>query len=272
MPRSFARFWLYPITLYFLLTAPRVRFSSRNYLRRIPGKSGNLIQIAKHIYWFSSTILDRVYFLTGQFHHFDIDIHGDELINEINEKKTGCILLGAHVGSFEVLRCLAISRHKIPLKIMMYHDHNAMITQVLDELNPEVTSSIINLSDNDALLQMKESIDEGDIIGMLGDRVIDGEKQVTCRLLGEDVSMPAGPVTLASIFQVPIILFYVVYLGDNRYSIHIEKIADTISAPRKKRNEVVTEYMQKYTSTIEDVLKKHPYNWFNYFDYWNDRK
>lgn len=270
--RPFARFWLYPITLYFLLTSPRIRFSSRNYLRRIPGKNGNLFQVAKHIYYFASTILDRVYFLTNQYRHFDIDIHGSELIDEAIKQKTGCILLGAHVGSFDALRCLAISREKIPLKIMIYHDHNAMITKVLDELNPEITESVINLADDNALLQMKESIEAGYFVGMLGDRVRDGEKQITCKLLGENVSMPAGPVTLANVLQVPVILFFGLYLGGNRYSIHIEKLADTISAPRKERHELVAQYMQKYTNHIENIIKQHPYNWFNYFDYWEDRK
>ena len=270
--RSFARLWLYPITLYFFLTSPRIRFASRNYLRRVPGKKGNLIQVAKHIYCFASTILDRVYFLTNQHQHFDIDIHGGEIINEAMKQKTGCILLGAHVGSFEALRCLAISREKLPLKIMMYHDHNAMITKVLDELNPEITDSVINLADDDALFKMKESIEDGYFIGMLGDRAINGEKQVTCKLFGDDVSLPAGPIALASVLQVPVILFFGLYLGGNRYSIHIEKLADTIIAPRKNRHEIVAKYMQEYTDHIENIIKQYPYNWFNYFDYWGDRK
>lgn len=272
LSRPFARLWLYPITLYFLITSPRVRYASKNYLKRVPGKNGSIIEIAKHIFCFAATILDRVYFLTDQQQLFNIEIQGNELIDDIISQETGCILLGAHVGSFEALRCLAITQEHLPLKIMMYHDHNAMITKVLDELNPQISSSVINLADDDALFQMKESLEKSDFIGMLGDRVKAEEKTVECNLLGETVLMPAGPLTLALLLNVPVLIFYGIYLGGNRYSIHIEKLTGQISATRKERAEVVTEYMQKYTSSIESVIKAYPYNWFNFFDFWGDQK
>ena len=271
MSRGFARLWLYPITLYFLLTSPRVRFSSRNYLRRVPGHTGSVFEIAKHIHCFAATILDRVYFLTNRKSLFDIEINGRELIDELVKQKTGCLLLGTHLGSFEALRCLAIIYDNLPLKIMIYQDHNAMISKVLEELNPEISESVIDLGDDQALLKMKESIDEGALIGILGDRVTDGTRQVTCQLLNDDVVMPTGAITCASILKVPVITFFGVYKGGNRYSIYIEKLADSISAPRQNRDKVVNEYVQKYTDSIESMIKKYPYNWFNFYDYWDDQ-
>jgi len=270
--RSIARLWLYPITLYFLLSAPTARKASRDFLRRIPNKSGNIFQVAKHIFYFSATILDRVYFLTDQKYRFEITVEGKDILDRVVNQKSGCILLGAHIGSFEALRCLAISYDKLPLKIMMYSDHNAMITKILDELNPTIANSVINLADDDALLKMKECIENGDLIGMLGDRVSAGEKQVFCNLLGERVAMTAGPITLASILQVPVILFYGVYLGANKYSIFIENLSDSIVAPRKNRSQVVAQYMQQYSNAMEIKMKQYPYNWFNFFDYFGDNK
>jgi len=270
--RRLARLWLYPITLYFLLTAPTARVASKNYLRRIPGKTGNIWQVTQHIFCFSATILDRVYFLTDQKHRFDIKVEGRDILDKLLEQNSGCILLGAHIGSFEALRCLAISYDKLPLKIMMYSDHNAMITKILDELNPTVADSVINLADDDALLKMKECIDEGDLIGMLGDRVSKGEKFVTCTLLGEQVNMTAGPISLASIMQVPVIVFYGIYHGGNKYSIFIENLSDSISAPRKSRSQVVADYMQQFSNSMEVKIKQYPYNWFNFFDYFGDAK
>lgn len=270
--RTFARFWLIPITVYFFITSPRVRFASRHYLQRIPGCNGSPWQVAKHIYFFSATVLDRVYFLTDQFHRFEFDIEGAELLDDIVDKKQGCILLGAHVGSFEALRCLAISHSHLPLKVTMYQDHNAMITKVLDELNPQVAGSVINLADHDALFKVKESIEAGGLIGMLGDRVLQGEKHVSCKLLGETIELPSGPVSLASLLDVPVVMFFGIYLGDNRYAIRFIKIADKLSAPRGEREDLVKMNMQLYACEIEKMITKHPYNWFNFFDYWGDDK
>jgi predicted LPLAT superfamily acyltransferase len=41
---------------------------------------------------------------------------------------------------------------------------------------------------------------------------------------------------------------------------------------RKDREKEVAKYLQEYTSYIESIIKKHPFNWFNFFDYWNDKK
>lgn len=267
--RFFARLFLYPITFYFYLTSARVRSASRNYLRRLTGFSGSPWQVAKHIFYFSATILDRVYFLTDQFNRFEIKTIGLEHIDAQQASGKGCILLGAHFGSFELLRALAVQKNR-PFKILMYQDHNAMITKIFNSLNPAVAKSVINLADKNAMLEMNECLNAGDMIGMLGDRYVKQDKRITCQLLGDNVDFPAGPMTLATITNVPVIFFCGIYCGKNKYEIHIEKIAEATQIPRREREHYVNEATQKYVNRIEHHLKKHPYNWFNFYDYWHD--
>lgn len=267
--RYLARFWLYPITLYFYLTSSQVRKASRNYLKRIPGKKGTNWQVAKHIFYFSSTILDRVYFLTDQFHRFEIDIEGIEHIQQLQSAGKGFIFLGAHLGSFELLRSLAI-QNKMPFKILMYQAHNAMISKVFNSLNPAAAHSVINLADENAMLKMSECLNAGEMIGMLGDRYVENDKRVSCQLLGSEAEFPSGPVTLATITNSPVIFFCGVYCGKNRYRIHIEKLGDAVQLPRSKRDNHVQKLTQKYVDRIEYYLKKYPYNWFNFYDFWHD--
>lgn len=267
--RFFARFFLYPITLYFYLTSAQVRKASRNYLRRVLGQNCSTWQIAKHIFYFSATILDRVYFLTDQFHRFEIKTHGLEHIKEQQASGKGCILLGAHLGSFELLRSLAI-QNNMPFKILMYQDHNAMISEIFNSLNPEVANSVINLANDNAMLEMNECLNSGDMIGMLGDRYIENDKRVSCQLLGDKIELPSGPMTLATVTKVPVIFFCGVYCGKNKYEIFIEKLADATPLPRSERANHVQETTQKYIDRVEYYLKKHPYNWFNFYDFWQD--
>ena len=267
--RFVARLFLYPITLYFYLTSAQVRSASQNYLRRIAGLTGNPWQVAKHIFCFSATILDRVYFLTDQFHRFEIKIHGIEHIEAQRASGKGCILLGAHLGSFELLRALAV-QNKMPFKILMYQDHNAMITKIFNSLNPEIAKSVINLANDNAMLEMNERLNAGDMVGMLGDRYIEKDKRLNCQLLGDTVEFPAGPMTLATITKVPVIFFCGVYCGKNKYEIYIEKITEATQLSRGKRDDYVRKTTQKYVELIEYYLKKYPYNWFNFYDFWQD--
>lgn len=268
--RGFARLLLWPITLYFFISSPLVRFSSRQYLMRVPGYQGKVWEVIRHIHHFSATVLDRVYFLTNQFDRYRIKIHNEKSLDEALSLEKGAILLGAHVGSFEVLRCLALRRKQLPLKVLMYHDHNAMITRILDELNPEVAASVINLSDPAALLQMKESLEEGCLIGMLGDRLLEGEKKVSCTFLGDKIYLPAGPFSLAEMLNVPVIGVLGIYTGGNQYEIHHSLLYDGQKVVGESRGETVARLTQKYINNIESIVKRFPYNWFNFYDYWGD--
>ena len=268
--RRFSRILLYPIVAYFLLTSNKVVRSSRSYLKRILGRPAKISEVARHIYTFASTVLDRVYFLTDQYERFDVRVHNAEIFDSFLKDKRGAILLGSHLGSFEVLRALAISRYHLPVKILMYRDHNQMITTVLNALNPAVAASVINLSDADAMLQMQEAIESGYLVGMLGDRVSGNEKKTSCKLLGEATDFPSGPALLASLLKTPIIVFFGLYRGGNRYDIHFELLGEEVSLNRKTRNEEIQTWMQKYADHIEKHMRQAPYNWFNFYDYWKD--
>jgi predicted LPLAT superfamily acyltransferase len=269
--RGFARLLLWPITLYFFVSSPSSRFSSHEYLRRVPGYNGNTWEVICHIHHFSAVILDRVYFLTDRFDRFKIDVYDEKQLDKVISQEKGAILLGSHVGSFEVLRCLALRRHKIPLKIMMYKNHNAMITRILDELNPEIAKSVINLASPTALFEMKETLEKGSLIGMLGDRVLKDEKKISCFFLGEEVDFPAGPFKLAEMLGVPVIGIFGIYTGGNRYEIHHKLLYDGKKIPRELREKTVKKLMCEYVNSIEDTVKRYPYNWFNFYDYWEDK-
>ncbi|MDT8453170.1 MAG: lipid A biosynthesis acyltransferase [Gammaproteobacteria bacterium] len=269
--REFARLLLWPITLYFFVSSPSSRFASHRYLQRVPGYKGNAWQVIRHIHHFSAVILDRVYFLTDQFDRFKIDIYDKKKLDKVISREKGAILLGTHVGSFEVLRCLALRRHKLPLKILMYKNHNAMITRILDELNPEIAKSVINLANPTALFEMKEALEKDNLVGMLGDRVFQEEKKISCDFLGEEVDFPAGPFKLAEMLGVPVIGFFGIYTGGNRYEIHHKLLYDGQKISRELREETVQKLMHEYVRSIEDTVKRHPYNWFNFYDYWGDK-
>lgn len=268
LSRGFSRLLLWPITIYFFVTSSSSRRASKQYLQKVPGLRGSYWEIIQHIHHFSAVILDRVYFLTDQFDRFTIDVINGEILDQIVSQNKGAILLGSHVGSFEVLRCLAIRREKLPLKILMYKDHNAMITKILDGLNPDVAGSVINLASPTALFEMKESLEDGMLVGMLGDRVLESEKKVSCDILGEKVNFPEGPFKLAKLLKVPVIGFFGVYLGSNHYEIHHELLYDGLEKDENKSSLSINVLTQNYVNSMERMIKKSPFNWFNFYDFW----
>ena len=113
------RLLLFPICLYFIIFSVNARRASADYLRRILGRAPGIVDLFRHYHCFAATLLDRPYFLTGRFASYDIRVHGEEVMEAINRSGRGGILMGAHIGSFEILRCLATTRQWLDLKVMM---------------------------------------------------------------------------------------------------------------------------------------------------------
>ena len=270
--RPAARVLLYPITLYFLLFAPAQRRASLAYLQRVLEHQPTWLDVAKHIHCFASTILDRVYLLTGQFDKLEISFPPENMPLKYSQQGSGCILLGSHIGSFEVLRSYAVRKCPLPIKILMYEGHNPMMIRILNALNEELSEMIISPGSPDSLLQVKDAVDAGNAVAMLGDRIMEvgNNKSVHCRLLGKEVALPTAPILIAASLKVPVIMFFGIYCGGNHYQIHFDLLAERIDLDRKNRQQDLQYWMQKYADQIEKRIRQTPYNWFNFYDYWQE--
>lgn len=268
MGRRSARLILYPITLYFLLFAPTARGASKDYLRLVLDKPPSLWHVARHFHHFSATILDRVFLFTGKVSMLEVRVHGLDLIENQLSAGRGCILLGSHIGSFDVLRALGIAERHLPVKIMMHEEHNQMITGILNTLNPEIANSVIQLGSPDALLKVHDYLQQGYLIGILGDRVTTKNRATECQVLGEPAILPTGPVIAASALESPVILFFGIYNGGNSYDIYFEAFADRIQINSNNRKHQIHHWVQKYADRLTFYAKHSPYNWFNFYDFW----
>ena len=264
-----ARPLLYPITLYFVITARSARRTSYEYLKRLRGESARWWHVFRHFHCFAATILDRVYLLRGDFERFGITVHGKEIVHRQIESRKGGILLGSHLGSFELLRALGVMQQSFSLKVLMDPLHNQNITRFFDALNRKIAATIIAPDRPDTLIRVKESLDAGCFVGMLGDRVSGGDKTTQCQFLNAPATFPAGPVLLAAMMRCPVILFFGLYRGGNRYEIYFEHFADQIDLDRVRRAEDIQFWMQRYAERLEHYSRLAPYNWFNFYAFWD---
>ncbi len=267
--RRFTRMFLYPIVLYFYCTARLQREASREYLEKVFGTPPKFRAVFKHFHMFASTIVDRVYFLTNRFDKFEIEIDDQSPMLKYIAQKRGCILLGAHIGSFEVMRALAASRKTIPIKILMNQGHNNRITALLHALNPAILDTLIPMTSIESIMQIKEQIEQGAVIGILGDRAIAGAKSAKVEFLGTNANIPIGPLLIASILKTPVIVCYGIYLGKNKYLIKLDLFSEEILVNRANRTESLERWVRQYASNMESIVKQYPYNWFNYYPFWN---
>ncbi|QSX79300.1 LpxL/LpxP family acyltransferase [Agrilutibacter solisilvae] len=268
--RVVSRLLLYPITLYFLVMRGPERRASLAYLARVLPHPPGLRHVARHIHTFASTILDRVFLLSGQLQRFDIHVTGVEPLHELLDRGQGVLVFGSHLGSFDALRVLATRRPDIKVRVLLDKKHNAAVQHMLDALNPELANAIIDAGQDgpSIVLAIKEALDEGALVALLVDRAGPGEPSMVAPLLGGEARFPTAPWLIAATLRVPVTLAFGLYRGGNRYDLVFESFSAGLSIPRHNRAVVLAQQVQDYARRLQHHAQQAPYNWFNFYDFW----
>ena len=268
--RAVSRVLLYPITLYFMCVRGPERAASRAYLARALGRPATPADVARHIHTFASTILDRVFLLSGQLRRFRVRTSGlDELHRHIDRGR-GVLLFGSHLGSFDVLRVLARERPDVTVRVVLDKGHNPAITQLLDALNPDVARSVIDAGQDgpSIVLAIKQAMDAGHLVALLVDRTREGDASISAPFLGAPAAFPIAPWLIATMLHAPVVLAFGLYRGGRDYDLSFELFSDELAADRHNRQQVLHGLVQRYAARLEHHARLAPYNWFNFYDFW----
>ncbi len=268
------RFLLYPITAYFFLTLRGARAASRRYRRRARGREPAPADMWRHFFTFACVILDRICFLANRTEGFRIRVVGHQHLAEALAAERGCLLLGSHLGSFEVLRAFG-RESPVPIKALMYRGTAGAVSAALEALDPAISREVIEIGAPDTMLRVRESLGRGEVVGILADRTPGAGRPGGCRsilapFLGEPAPFPTGPLALAAALGAPTVLFFGLRRGPRDYQIVIEPFDPAVTFPREERQTRLRASVARYAARLEAQCRAHPFNWFNFYDFWEN--
>ncbi len=266
--RRLTRPIVHGIALYFLLAVPAARKASRAYLGRSLGRPATWRDLYHHILVFASTIHDRIYLLNDRHELFDIRIFGADQLPADADDAGGLLIFGAHLGSFEVLRALARRNLRHKVCAAMYPENARLLNSMLARVNAQVVLDIIPLGRLDAIFTLNQRIQSGAWVALLADRAVRPDSYLSVPFFGQAAPFPLGPFRLAAILHRPVYFMAGLYRGGNRYDIHFERLADFTGIPPSQRDAVMHPAVQRYAQLIEQHCRLAPYNWFNFYDFW----
>lgn len=271
--RRASRAVLYGIAAYFLAFAPTARRMSRNYLRRVlelPSPAAvSWRHLFRHFLSFASAVHDRVFLLNDRFDLFDIRVHNQQLIDEAVAGGKGVFLVGAHLGSFEVLRAIGRRQPGLRIAMAMYEDNARKINAAMGAINPQAQMDVIALGHIDSMIRVHALLDQGAVVGMLGDRTLGTGDTCPVDFLGAPAELPLGPFRMAAVLKRPVLFMAGLYRGGNRYDVHFEALADFSALPARGRTQAVHDAVTRYAALLARHCRSAPYNWFNFFDFWH---
>ena len=268
--RPSARLALWPICPLFFLFFLRLPVRHRGNILAARSRGGQ----GRRIYFvittaFASCVLDRVFLLRKRSVLFDIRLHGEQVIDDLLAKDCGCILLGAHMGSFEALRAAGKGKAKLRIKMAMFEENARKTKAIFDTIDPELAKDVISLGTVGSFLSIQDSLEEGNFIGVLADRSLSGERRVPLPFLGAPAYFSVDAFRMIAILQKPVVLMIGLYRGGNRYDLHFETLVAPGELPRRASPEDLDKVMRSYLARLEHYCRVAPYNWFNFFDIWN---
>jgi predicted LPLAT superfamily acyltransferase len=266
--RGPTRMLLRVIALWYTVLHRAAHRASRDYLRRVFGRA-TFGMVYRHILTFAEVTLDRLLFVAGRFSRIRVHTNGAEHLAALRREGRGAILLGAHLGSFEAMRATG-EDEDLRIHAVGYFRNAERINGILERLNPKANARLISLGEDRTafMLQVKDAVDRGELVAFLGDRTLPGSRAATVQFLGGEAEVPTGTFAAAAVLRCPVYLVFGLYHPPRRYELYCEPFAERIVLPRGDRERALAEYAQRYASALERYLRRAPYNWFNFFEFW----
>ena len=210
--RSFSRVLLHLVVVYFWLrpgpAAGHIARFQRRALARRPTRRDLFLQLRT----FATCTHDRIFLLNDRLRDFSVEITNEQLLSRMLEQGAGCFLMGAHLGSFEMLRAVGEQYPKVKAAMVMYPENARKVSAALEAINPGHVPDIIPLGHIDAMLQVRARLDQGAFVGVLGDRTLGDEAVLSLNFLGSPAQFPTGPWRAAALLRRPVVFFAGLYL------------------------------------------------------------
>lgn len=263
-----AYFILYFVAAYFCFFSKDSTKSIYYYLRhRLKySKLKSVFGIFKSYYVFGQTILDKIAISSGLSDRFTYESDGVHFINETLKAKKGGVLISAHVGNFEISEhFFGILEENASISLLTTNVEHTAIKEYLDSVRKKSNIKLILIKEDlSHIFEVNAALARNEIVCITGDRYVKGSKFLTEELLGKEAKFPAGPFMLASRLNVPVLFVYVMKETNKHYHLYARK------SQAKHRD--AQALLKEYTQSVTWMLKKHPLQWFNYFDFWNALK
>lgn len=289
MPFGFVHLCCYPVSFFYVIFAKNARTFARQYQLQLKEYTGGEIpkKISpwRQIFAFSLCVVEKMEGWLNKYNYENLIKHDDDLNTILAQldRGEGAFVIGSHLGNMELLRSISslntsgIDRH-VDVTAIMEMDGTQQFNNMLKSINQNAKMNLIASKDitPDTVEFLQEQIAKGGLVFVAGDRTSAGTRNRTIRkkFLGKEAEFPYGVFLLASLINAPV--YYIFGLRDktvtvsNKNHMFIEKSVIDFNCNRTERQKRIDELCDEYIGKLEKYIKLYPYQWYNFYDYWNN--
>jgi len=268
-----AYFFLWPVSFFYLIFSDKENIKYFYSTRLGYGTFKSYLSIYKNYVFLGKVLIDKIAILSGQKDQYSFDFDGEEYLHQMVDANKGGLLLGAHMGNWEVAGEL-LERIDSVINILMVEAEHEKLKEVISEAIGQKKVNIIPIKeDMSHIFGVIEAFKNKEIVAMHGDRFVEGNQTLNFQFLGAEASFPVGPMVLAGKYNIPVSFVFSVKETNKHYHFFATK-GKVYPLPRKPalRDEAMRVMLKDYVSHLEDKVSKYPLQWFNYHKFWNNEK
>jgi len=225
-----------------------------------------VLAVYKSYFVFGQVLIDKIAISAGLRSKFTFDFDGIDVLKQLLSEEKGGILISAHIGNFEIAeKFFAEIDLKSQIHIVTVDQEHSVIKEYLESISNDKPSVqfIYVKEDMSHIFEINNALSQNHLICFTGDRYFGNSKTIQAKLLGKEALFPAGTFMLASRLKAPVAFVYVMKEPNLHYHLYTRR------APEFKHRDAQA-VLNAYTESVEGMLKKYPYQWFNYFNFWKD--
>ncbi len=269
--RGLAYAFLYPLVLVYCLHKS-VRDKSRAYIMR-RFQPASAWAFFKHTFLlnltFGRTLVDRAALGILGSTSFTPDEETRRKCEELIRQGKGVLMLTAHAGCWQsAVNCMQFLNK--PMHILYYRNPNDNDKTVAQHRGTQAPFTLINPADPlGGVPEMMAALRRGEIVCAMADRVFGNPKNaVEVNFLGGTVRVPYSFYRLAAATEAPVVMAFFPWQGKGKLSAWVFEPFYVKDDGAKKEN--YQPYAQQFIDALTQFCIKYPYQFFNYFDWWND--
>lgn len=211
------------------------------------------LDVYRSFYHFGQAIIDRFAVYAGET--FEVKVTNKELYYD-RVKTDGFTMLFSHVGNTEMAGYFLATPDR-QMHVIAFGGESPVVMekrrQALERNNIDMI--VVQPDDLTHIYRINEALQKGDVLAMAADRRM-GEHTVSCRFMGSSAPFPAGVFRLCEALRQPVLLVFVIKESTRKYHVYCEQLQSG------------KEMAQQYATRVEQMALAHPYQWFNFYDFW----
>ena len=290
LPAVCVRILAFPVGFCYFLFSKKANAASRLYLKNLKAfaetkqaKTRIKVSALRHIVSFAISLTEKMEVWLGKFSFKQIHFQNDDVKDLIQnlENKHGAMVIVSHLGNSEMLRGLAHSAetgvsYQFPVNAILDTKVTAGFNAMVNKINASATTDIFSADDigPDTILILQENIERGELVVIAGDRMSANTKNrfIMQDFLGKPAPFAYGAYLLTALINAPTYFMFGVRKKDisifPQYDMYVHKNPVDFDCSRKERKERIKQTIENYARELEQLCLIHPYQWFNFFDFW----